>query len=391
MRTLWQDLRYGARMLWTKPSFALIAVFTLGLGIGANTAIFSLFDKVLLRKLPVKQPDELVLNDFVLSYLLDAEDRPPIFETAVDKRVLLFTLAVTMLCTLLSGLAPAWQSSRTEVMFALKNAVPGQGSGKRWWNARHALIVVQLALAVVVLVGAGLFVRSLHNLFTTDPGMKLEKGGPWMTIVGVAGDTRFHQIRAEPEPSFVFPLAQESNANFFSLLVKAERDANALVPAIREAVRKLEPEAELYKPQLLAKQYDSHLAAERMAASLASLFGGLALLLAAMGLYSLIAYAVGQRTYELGIRLALGAQARDIFWLVLREGLWLVVVGLVAGFGAAAALTRVVASELYGLRALDPLTFAGVALLLACVALFACYLPARRATKVDSMIALRSE
>ena len=147
----------------------------------------------------------------------------------------------------------------------------------------------------------------------------------------------------------------------------------------------------MYNLQTLAQQKDGSLYAERLAATLLTLFGLLALSLAAVGIYGVLSYAVTERTREMGIRLALGARPRDLIKLVVRQGLTLTLIGLVIGVGASFALTRLIAKLLYGVSATDPLTFVVIPLLLTVVALLACWIPARRATRVDPLAALRYE
>jgi putative ABC transport system permease protein len=227
-----------------------------------------------------------------------------------------------------------------------------------------------------------------------DPiGKRLRLGGPSAPeaeVVGVAVDGKYATL-GENARSFTWrPLLQSYSSNM-TLVVRTTGNPEALSAAIREQIQSLDPNLPVTQITTLAERVDFALFPARSGAALLGAFGLLALGLAATGIYGVIAYSVSQRTQEFGIRMALGADGVDVRRLVLREGLKVVLIGVTAGLALSLAAARLIAGFLYGVGANDPLTFVGVALLLTAVALLACYLPARRATKVDPMIALRCE
>jgi predicted permease len=472
----------------------------------------------------------------IVTFVSSNQTRPLGFATGVDLRVLGFTVAVSLFTGILFGVAPAFRSARVDLTPALKEgegSSAGTGhSGARWFSAGNALVVMQVALAVVVLVGAGLLVRTLANLRNVDmgfdahnilifgidptlagykgaqvdslyrdlqgrlaetPGVKsasysmipLLSNGLMMTmfhwpgtpedqsaesdvlqvgpnffetlqipflagrtfgaadfqlaaangadtptsaptpvivnqafvqkylgqenpigkpfgeaaagpmgpatpgyeIVGVVRDTKYNDLRREIHPMMYEP--QSVGGATFELRTAA--DPQALLPAIREVVGQVNANLPLFYVTTQSVQIDRLLFQERLVARLAGFFGVLALLLACIGLYGLLSYEVSRRTREIGIRIALGAQPEKVLKLVLRQGIALTMVGAAVGIGAALVVTRYLASMLFNVRASDPLTMSAVAVLLALVALAACYIPARRAMRVDPMVALRYE
>jgi putative ABC transport system permease protein len=220
--------------------------------------------------------------------------------------------------------------------------------------------------------------------------IRTDSEGPYLEVVGVAKNAKYRGLIEEPLPFFYTPLAQ-TRMSPMTLLVRTDGDPLAALPAVREELKGLNKNLTLYQINTLSAHLAEALSNERMLAVLLGVFGVAALLLAAVGLYGVMSYAVARRTHEIGVRIALGAQTGDIMKLVLWQGMMLLIVGAIVGLAASFALTRLMSSLLYGVSATDPLTFAGITLLLASVALLACYLPARRATKVDPMVALRYE
>ena len=214
--------------------------------------------------------------------------------------------------------------------------------------------------------------------------------GKWIEIVGIAQDGKYSSV-AEKIESFVYlPLAQNYESRV-TLIARGAGDPNLLTTVIRNALHGLDGNLPLYDARTMAEHMDLPLLPARVAATALGGFGALALLLAAVGVYGVMSNAVTQRTREIGVRLALGAGSKEIFKLIVGHGALLVGTGIGIGLGVAGLGTRLLAKFLFGVSAIDPLTFIGVTALLTVTAFLACYLPARRATKVDPMVALRQE
>jgi len=439
-------------------------------------------------------------------------------DLSLDWRVLVFTLGVTLLTGVLFGLAPALQASRPNLVAALKDE-SAHGQRLRRLGLRDVLVISQLALSLVLLIGAALFVRSLQRALSFDPGfaaqnlliasmetrgaslkeqqgqafyqqtverigslpgvqsvtltrvipisgggqrrgvelegyqpqpnedtelntnviglnyfntmgiplvagrdfnaqdregsplvvivneelarryyggnavgkrMRIGSGSSFREIIGVARTASYRNLREQPLPFIYIPLGQEYQSGM-TLMVRTAGDPVSLVGPLRSEMRALNKDVSVFSVQTMAERIGAQLAADRMIAVLLSIFGGGALLLAAIGIYGVIGYSVAQRTHEIGIRIALGAERRDILKLIVGQGMVLIAIGAGIGLALAFAATRVLKSLLFGISATDPLTFTVVVILLMAVALLACYLPARRATKVDPLEALRYE
>ncbi|PYT08111.1 MAG: multidrug ABC transporter substrate-binding protein [Acidobacteria bacterium] len=443
----------------------------------------------------------------------------PMLQTvSIDGTALVFTLFAALATGLLFGIAPALQVSRWDVHESLKEASRGSSEGGRSAFIRGALVVSEVALACVLLIGAGLLIRSFIRLLEVDPGFRPEQTASWRIepgdkyqtqaqrdalydhivrsveaipgvesagltdalplgrnrswgvaakgqtytpetypvafprlidpgyirtmkiplrdgrefnehdtadtqkvlvvnetmarllwpdrdplgqialngrqewqVVGVVGDVRHGALEQRASPEMYFPMAQNRDWNSMDLVVRAKLPIESLVPGVRATLRSVDPELPNSDFQTLGQLVDQAVSPRRFVTVLLGGFSFLALILASLGIYGVISYSVSQRTNEIGIRIALGAQTRAVLKLILGQGVKLASIGLGIGLAAAFALTRVMSSLLFGVQATDPLTFAGIGLLLTGVALLACYIPARRATRVDPMVALRDE
>jgi putative ABC transport system permease protein len=454
------------------------------------------------------------------------EDVPRLAEIDIDRWVFGFMLLISVVTGVVFGLAPALHATKIELAEAMKDGVRGAGAGGGRGRLRGALVVAEIAIALVVLIGAGLLLQSFrrlqqvdlgfdtHNILTAavelpdaryprpeqaaafyrtllervktlpgveaasavvpqplsgdtfvisfdiegrnipkgerpsshfrsisldyfnvmkipllagrafaerddaqapgvliinesfakrhfpnenpvgkhvKPGLALEGEPVWREIVGVVKDVKHRQsLSRDYEPEYYLPHAQMP-INSMNLIVRATNDPRSLARSIQQEVHALDRDIPVYRIKTLEQYLGVAVAQPKFNALLLSLFAGLALLLTAIGLYGVMSYSVIQRAQEIGIRIALGAQTGDVLKMVLRQGLKLTALGLLIGLAAAYALTRYMQSLLFGVKATDPLTFAAIALLLIAVALLACLVPARRATKVDPLEALRTE
>jgi predicted permease len=222
------------------------------------------------------------------------------------------------------------------------------------------------------------------------PGVSDSGPDKMREIVGVVGDVKHRTLWRDPDPESYVPYDQ---AAIGGLAVVLRTDANplSLLPAVREQVHAMDPELPVYAPKTMDDYVSASIADRKFISILCGVFAGVGLLLAVVGLFGVMSYTVAQRTHELGVRVAVGAKKLDILQLILRQGMAMTFAGIVIGLIGTLGISRVLTSQLFGIKPTDPLTFIGVAVLLAGVALAACYLPARRATRVDPMVALRYE
>jgi predicted permease len=448
-------------------------------------------------------------------------DVPINFRIEPDWRVFIFSLLTALLTGIIAGLLPAFQSSRINLNESLKEGGRGGSEGGKRQRLRSAFVVAQVAASFLLLVCAGLFIRSLQEsqhinlgfrtddllMFTVDlelEGYNRERGqvfqkqlldrlrqtpqireaslaghtplgynnesvdvytaeqssrsdqdfmtiyygkvapdyfqtmdipivegrsinerddeqappvavineamaqqlwqgqnaigkqfrvsrdGKPIQVIGVARNSKYIFLGEAPRPFLYLPVKQNyrSEVTFF---LHTQGNPTALVGATRQALRELDAKVVMFDVKTMNEHLSSGLAFMfiRLGATLAAIFGVVGLVLAMVGIYGVISYSVTQRTHEIGIRLALGAQASDVLKLILKQGLWLIGTGVTIGLLVALLMTRALAALLYGVSATDALTFVGVSFILAAVALVACLVPARRAMKVDPIVALR--
>jgi len=245
----------------------------------------------------------------------------------------------------------------------------------------------------VVIVNQALAQRYLPG---QDPiGKRIRAiGNDWRTVVGVVGDVRQSGVTQAARGEIFVPITQAiwtGLTQTMSLAVRADSEPTALISAVRNAVREIDPAQPVFNVKTMEAVVADSVSDKRLNMLLLGIFAAVALTLAVIGIYSVMSYTVSQHTREIGIRMALGAQPTDVLKLVVGQGMGLTFVGVGIGVAGAFGLTRLMATLLYSVRPTDPLTFAFVSALLVIVALMACYVPARRATKVDPIVALRQE
>jgi predicted permease len=214
--------------------------------------------------------------------------------------------------------------------------------------------------------------------------------GPFREVIGVVPTGKYNTIGEDPRPFYYVPLWQE-HRGAVALHVRTASDPGTMLSSVRSAIRGIDSTVPVFDMKTMEEQLLLTLLPARVAGILLGAFGALALLLASVGIYGLMSYAVAQQTREIGVRLALGAARRDLLRVVVGDGLWLVFIGILIGGAGALALTGSIAPLLYGITPYDPLAFAGAIGVLASAALLACYLPARRALRIDPVAALRWE
>jgi putative ABC transport system permease protein len=213
---------------------------------------------------------------------------------------------------------------------------------------------------------------------------------PWFTIIGIVRDVKNEGFDVEAKPQIYRSILQASGLSL-TLVIRAAANPSSLAEAVRNEVRSVDPDMPVFGIRTMQEVMASTVVQRRFAMLLLGMFAFIALALSSVGIYGVISYSVGQRTHEIGVRMALGASSRDVLGLIMMQGMKLTLMGVAVGLAGAIAVTRFLAFLLFGITATDPITFAGITLLLSAVALVACYVPARRAMKVDPIIALRYE
>jgi predicted permease len=260
--------------------------------------------------------------------------------------------------------------------------VAGRGFTDQDTKGALNVVVINEALARQLFPGENALGRKLS----------LKTGSPGMEVIGITEDLKYHDLTESPLPHFDIPALQRDYDSYTNIVLRTRTDPNDLIASVRAELLAMDPSLPVSGMTAISTQIRNGLAAVSMASTLVGIFGFLGLLLASVGMYGVMAWMVSRRTREVGIRMALGAQPRDVLRLVLRQGLSLTVAGLAVGLVAAFVATRLIdTQQLYGVSATDALTFIAGAALLTVVSLLACYIPARRATKVDPLVALRYE
>jgi predicted permease len=229
----------------------------------------------------------------------------------------------------------------------------------------------------------------IGRTFTIDDSSR--KAQP-ITIVGVTGDARDHEIRGEIPRRFYVPMTQANHTiSVLNFEIRTAGNPDSVIEEVRKQLKALDSNVPVYSARSVQELLDRTMSNEILVARLSSFFAGLALLLACIGLYGIMSYSVNGRTREIGVRMALGAQRGSVLWMVLREAFRVLVIGVIIGIPAALLCSRLLSSMLFGLTAADPVSMAFVIVILSAVAVFASWIPARRATRVDPMVALRYE
>jgi ABC-type antimicrobial peptide transport system permease subunit len=224
-----------------------------------------------------------------------------------------------------------------------------------------------------------------------DPlGKRFGSRGTWYTIVGIVGDVKFTSVTKDAAPEYYEPYRQASRAQMV-VAVRTASDPMLFAPALRQAVLEIDPTQAVSGVTTMEQRLSQTMGTPRLAATLLAVFGTIALLLAAVGIYGVISFSVARRTREMGIRIALGASGRDVLWMVVGQAVALASIGVAVGIGGALELTGVIRGMLFGVNASNPLAYLAVSAMLIAIAALAAYVPARRAARVSPSVALRYE
>lgn len=304
---------------------------------------------------------------------------PRIKEISVDWRVLIFTLGASAFTVLIFGLVPAWQASKIDLNTTLKGESQNVSS-----SGVSSVVVVNQAFVRRYFTGED----PLRKRITMDDPRKPD--AKWLMIVGVVGDVRHGRLNETVKPEFYVPHLQFQEPSM-TLVARTQIETSRMTLAIRGAIAELDRDLPAYNIRTMENIVDESLAQHWLLALSLAAFAGLALVLAGVGIYGVVSYTVTQRTHEIGLRMALGAQTANVLNLFIKQTVALTLIGLAVGLAAAVALTRLMTILLFEVSATDPVVFLFVALLLMAVAVLACYIPARRATMIDPMAALRHQ
>jgi predicted permease len=269
--------------------------------------------------------------------------------------------------------------------------IAGRAFGMQDTQGSPKVAVINQALARTRFLGQNPVGKRFSTGDNDTDGHVGKTANNWIQIVGICGDTRYVNLRTEPPPQFFLPYVQQTRVGGMTYEIRTRMKPEAILPTLRRAVQQIDPDLPLVNVRTQEQQIEADLQQERLFVILTSGFGLLALALASVGIYGILAYSVTQRTNEIGIRLALGAQPTQVRGMILRESTGLAVVGILTGVAAALVLTRAIKSMLYGIQPYDPLTMSFGILLLLTVALLASWIPARRAASVQPIQALRHE
>jgi len=262
--------------------------------------------------------------------------------------------------------------------------------GIRLVQGRDFNVTDKAGSPAVVIVNEEFVQRYFPDRSAVGKRVRTGSEGSYLEIIGVARTAKYRDLREVSLPFVYIPLAQEMQGDM-TLVVRTTNDPASMRSIVRNELQHIDRSVPVFAVKTMTEQIDAALSADRMVALLLTLFGAAALLLASIGIYGVVSYAVAQRTHEIGIRMALGARTTDVLRLVIRNGMSLALVGVVVGLAGAYLLKRLLAGLLFGITPTDFGTFALVTLGLLLVALIACYIPARRATKVEPLVALRNE